>query len=453
MEGYIKMHRCILDSEVFRTKDHLLLKMFIYCLGSANYKDLRFEGMTIPAGSFVTSREKLAERLNCSQQEVRTRLAKLEKWGNINLQTNQRFTIITISNWALYQQFDGDTNQLSNQQLTNDQPATNQQSTSNQPATNQQSTSNQPQVKKDKNIKKVIREEGKEGKENASTSVEAIRQNSKSLEERISEFKVKTMQAAKEGDDIEMLEGFIAYWTEHAEGARKGKWEIGKNAATFSIPGRLATWRRNDVEHGHKAKREEAKRREALAQATEQPTLEGLRDFFYEKARGKMDAKQAGELAKKFSDHYSAANWMDGAGRPIVWKQKGLSWLEKELEGGKTSAPGKGVATYYEQRIQEMAEQREKRKKEQEEVERKIAKNKGILRETMQSIMGDQWSVPENQGFIEWYFDACTKIGSTGELVFMEAGITTEEKVRSHMKANWQVYRSHEAQKSKTQAQ
>lgn len=118
-ENWIKLHSKILEWEWYKNSN--VFRVFIHCLLKANWKDGKFEGQTIPKGSFVTSRKNLSEELDMSIQNIRTALKNLEKTKNLTIKTTNKFTIIKVNNYELYQQ--------PNQQLTNNQPATNQQLT------------------------------------------------------------------------------------------------------------------------------------------------------------------------------------------------------------------------------------------------------------------------------------------------------------------------------------
>lgn len=106
-------------------KDQNTKSLFIHCLIKANWKDGKFEGKTIPRGSFVSGRKKLAQELGMTEQEVRTAQKHLISTNEITISTTNKYSIITVVNYELYQQV----NQVSNQQLTNNQPTTNQQLT------------------------------------------------------------------------------------------------------------------------------------------------------------------------------------------------------------------------------------------------------------------------------------------------------------------------------------
>lgn len=103
--------------------------VFMRLLFKANYKDSRWEGVEIKRGQFVTGRKALSEELNLSEQQIRTCLDKLSKTGYITIKSTNRYSIVTICNYEVWQDDTETSNQQANQQLTNNQPTTNQQLT------------------------------------------------------------------------------------------------------------------------------------------------------------------------------------------------------------------------------------------------------------------------------------------------------------------------------------
>ena len=83
--------------------------------------------MTIETGQTVTSLEHLAYETGLTVQNVRTALKNLEKTGEINKQSTNKYTLITVENYAFYQgKEDESTSELTtNQQTTNKQLTTN----------------------------------------------------------------------------------------------------------------------------------------------------------------------------------------------------------------------------------------------------------------------------------------------------------------------------------------
>lgn len=99
--GYIKLHRKMLDWGWYH--DSKVKDLFIHLLLTANFKESKFEDMTIYPGQILTSIEALARATKLSTKNVRTALEKMEKSKILAKQSTSRFTLITIENWALYQ--------------------------------------------------------------------------------------------------------------------------------------------------------------------------------------------------------------------------------------------------------------------------------------------------------------------------------------------------------------
>jgi len=107
--GFIKLHRAILNSEVFQNE--ALLKVWIWCLLKASYKKYSY---SIPAGKgtavielepgqFLFGRKMAALELKMTEGGLYKRILKLKHSGNITVESNNRFSIITIVKWITYQ--------------------------------------------------------------------------------------------------------------------------------------------------------------------------------------------------------------------------------------------------------------------------------------------------------------------------------------------------------------
>jgi len=139
MQGWIKIHRSILDWEWYG--DINMTRLFTHLILKANHKDKRREGIIIKRGQIKTGRIQLSLETGLSQQSIRTCLSKLKSTNEITIKVTSKFSIITIVKFDTYQENQPSINHQSNQQ-------TNQPPTSDQPAANQQSTTN-------KNVKKL----------------------------------------------------------------------------------------------------------------------------------------------------------------------------------------------------------------------------------------------------------------------------------------------------------
>lgn len=127
MASYVKLHRKLLNWGWFNKPE--ILSVFIYCLIRANYEDGEFQGHTVLRGQFITSPDKIAQATGLTYQCVRTVLTKLISTNEINKQTTNKYTIITICNYDSYQCTEIETNKQTNKQTPNKQQTTNKQLT------------------------------------------------------------------------------------------------------------------------------------------------------------------------------------------------------------------------------------------------------------------------------------------------------------------------------------
>ncbi len=139
--GWIKIHRKLLESPLFRNPD--LLRTWVYFLLKATHRPIKqvvgFQEVDLEPGQFVFGRKKAAQDIGISEQTLRTCLKYLLIHENLTIKATNKFSVITIVNWHIYQSGEDGDNQQINQRLTSSQPTTNQQVTTN---------------KNDKNVKK-----------------------------------------------------------------------------------------------------------------------------------------------------------------------------------------------------------------------------------------------------------------------------------------------------------
>lgn len=100
-EGWIKLHRSIMDWEWFA--DAETLQLFLYLLLTANYEDRKWKDITIQRGQLVTSLSGLASSLNMSVKKIRVRLNRLADSGTIITEWTNKYSVITICNYDSYQ--------------------------------------------------------------------------------------------------------------------------------------------------------------------------------------------------------------------------------------------------------------------------------------------------------------------------------------------------------------
>lgn len=107
--GYVKLFRKLLKSRVFAVSD--LLKVWIFCLLRACHSDQivnvktgrGFTVVNLKPGDLIFGRDTASDALQMPPSSVRNRIRKLELMGNITIKKDTHYSIISITNWSLYQ--------------------------------------------------------------------------------------------------------------------------------------------------------------------------------------------------------------------------------------------------------------------------------------------------------------------------------------------------------------
>ena len=124
MEGWIRLHRKLLESGIFQNEK--LLKVWIWCLLKATHKEhtqlVGMQRIKLEKGQFIFGRKKAAEELKMSENMVYRYMMFLKDEGNIDIKANNKYSVVTIEKWGEYQtqekQID---NKKNNKQTTNRQ--------------------------------------------------------------------------------------------------------------------------------------------------------------------------------------------------------------------------------------------------------------------------------------------------------------------------------------------
>ena len=101
MQGYIKLHRKILDNGVFA--DAELLKVFVWCILKANTTPNVVYGRKVDVGEFITGRITASEELHLKPSTIYKRLQKLKTQGYIDISSTTKNSLITVVNYKSYQ--------------------------------------------------------------------------------------------------------------------------------------------------------------------------------------------------------------------------------------------------------------------------------------------------------------------------------------------------------------
>lgn len=121
--NYIKINRSILEWEWY--KDQNTKDLFLHMLIKANWKDGKFQGTTVPRGSFVSSISKLSSEISLTEREIRTAISHLKMTGEVTSKTTNKFTVFTVLNYDLYQSNDKQNdNQLPSERQADDKQTT-----------------------------------------------------------------------------------------------------------------------------------------------------------------------------------------------------------------------------------------------------------------------------------------------------------------------------------------
>ena len=138
-QGYIKLYRTLIDSDIFQNEK--LFKVFIWCLLKATHKErdqvIGRKTIRLKEGQFIFGRLKASSELNMAPSTVWDYMKLLEKHKNINIKSNNKYSVVTIEKWGSYQTKENITDSKSNNN------------------TDKKSTRNQQQIDTNKNVKNV----------------------------------------------------------------------------------------------------------------------------------------------------------------------------------------------------------------------------------------------------------------------------------------------------------
>ena len=140
---FIKLDRNIQEWRWYTNAN--TFRVFVHLLLNANIKSNDFENAKIKRGELATSYDKIANTLKLSNQQVRTAISHLKSTGEITVTRYSKFIVISIVNYAQYQ----DKSTVK--------------STINQQSPNNHLTFNQQQLKNNKNVKKEKKEDALSG--------------------------------------------------------------------------------------------------------------------------------------------------------------------------------------------------------------------------------------------------------------------------------------------------
>ena len=127
MNGYVCTYRKILDWEWF--KDSHTFHVFMFLILNANWTTAKWKGVELQPGQLITSVNSICAGTGTTPRSVRTCLNRLISTNEITIKTTNKYSLITIANWALYQSdvektTNKTTSNLTNERQTNDKQTT-----------------------------------------------------------------------------------------------------------------------------------------------------------------------------------------------------------------------------------------------------------------------------------------------------------------------------------------
>jgi len=213
--GYIRLYRSIQEHWLWEKQPFSQGQAWIDLLMRAGYKDktVAFDKQVISLnrGQFVTSERSLMEKWGWNKTRVRIFLKLLESEKMITRKSDHLKTIITICNYAAFQDFgkyDTDQRETSNEPVinqleTSDEPLENQQETSDEPVINQLETSDEPLENQQETSDEPVRDQtNKRKKENKGKKENNIPPLSPQGEDAFSDY------AQGDGELLETLRAF-----------------------------------------------------------------------------------------------------------------------------------------------------------------------------------------------------------------------------------------------------
>lgn len=157
--GWVKFHRRILNNVIF--KDSELFHLFSYCIMRANHEGASFlfngTEQKLKRGQFITGRNVISKLTGIKTGNVYNKLKILKNLGIINIETNNKFSIITVLKYNTYQSAEPTTSQQTSQQLNNNLTTSSQQDNTNKNNKNKENDNNEKKSEKSaEDVEKII---------------------------------------------------------------------------------------------------------------------------------------------------------------------------------------------------------------------------------------------------------------------------------------------------------
>lgn len=121
MEGWIKIHRKMLDNPII-CKDSDYFAVWIYLLLNATHKEIpalfKKEKIVLQPGQLLTGRKAISKQLKISESKIYRIINDFKSEQQIEQQTSNKNSLITILNWNRYQESEQQNEQQMNNKRT-----------------------------------------------------------------------------------------------------------------------------------------------------------------------------------------------------------------------------------------------------------------------------------------------------------------------------------------------
>lgn len=124
--GWIKLYRASIGKGWL--SNHRLWTFWCYCLLKASHKETTVlignQQVRLLPGQFVFGRKKAAKDLRMSERQTRTCIDSLKTLENVSVKTTNKYSLVTIINWGIYQGGENGNDHQNDQQPANKVPHT-----------------------------------------------------------------------------------------------------------------------------------------------------------------------------------------------------------------------------------------------------------------------------------------------------------------------------------------
>ena len=124
-ERWVKLYEKIEDSSIYKDSElvHLWVHLIIKASKFGNTFPWNDGEIKLKPGQLITGRKKLHDQTGISESKIQRALKRFEKCHMIEQQTTNKYRLISIVNWHLYQTTEQQTNskRTGNEQVTNNE--------------------------------------------------------------------------------------------------------------------------------------------------------------------------------------------------------------------------------------------------------------------------------------------------------------------------------------------